>query len=157
VSNPTAPGATPRTYLKAEWGQYDAAISPDGKWAAFTSLESGTPEVFVRPFPAADAGGVVKVSSGGGQFARWSGDGHTIYYHALDGKTIRAVHVIIGGSVSVGATGTVMIVPGLGNGWDVDRKSGKIYVTQAVGGDPARIVVMQHWLDDFRRSLAGKR
>jgi serine/threonine-protein kinase len=157
VSNPTAPGATPRTYLKAEWGQYDAAISPDGNWAAFTSLESGTPEVFVRPFPAADAGGVVKVSSGGGQFARWSGDGHTIYYHALDGKTIRAVHVIIGGSVSVGATGTVMIVPGLGNGWDVDRKSGKIYVTQAVGGDPARIVVMQHWLDDFRRSLAGKR
>jgi hypothetical protein len=59
--------------------------------------------------------------------------------------------------VSVGATETVMIVPGLGNGWDVDRKSGKIYVTQAVGGDPARIVVMQHWLDDFRRSLAGKR
>jgi serine/threonine-protein kinase len=157
VSNPAALGATPSTYLKAEWGQYDAAISPDGKWAAFTSLESGTPEVFVRPFPAADAGGVVKVSSGGGQFARWSGDGRTIYYHALDGKTIRAVHVTTGSSVSVGVTETVMIVPGLGNGWDVDRKSGKIYVTQAVGGDPARIVVMQHWLDDFRRSLAAKR
>jgi hypothetical protein len=30
-------------------------------------------------------------------------------------------------------------------------------VTQAVGGDPARIVVMQRWLDDFRRSLAAKR
>jgi hypothetical protein len=50
-----------------------------------------------------------------------------------------------------------MIVPGLGNGWDVDRKTGKIYVTQAVGGDPARIVVMQHWLDDFRRAQAAKR
>jgi Tol biopolymer transport system component len=157
VSNPATPGAPPHTYLKAEWGQYDAAISPDGKWAAFTSLESGTPEVFVRPFPVADAGGVVKVSSGGGQFARWSGDGRTIYYHALDGKTIRGVHVTIGTSVTVGATETVMIVPGLGNGWDVDRKTGKIYVTQAVGGDPARIVVMQRWLDDFRRSLAAKR
>ncbi|MGE5099197.1 MAG: protein kinase domain-containing protein [Deltaproteobacteria bacterium] len=157
VSNPATPGAIPRTYLKAEWGQYDAAISPDGRWAAFTSLESGTPEIFVRPFPAADAGGVVKVSSGGGQYARWSGDGRTIYYHALDGKTIRAVHVTIGSSVTVGATETVMIVPGLGTGWDVDRKSGKIYVTQAVGGDPARIVVIQHWLDDFRRTLAAKR
>jgi serine/threonine-protein kinase len=157
VSNPETPGAPPRIYLKAEWGQYDAAISPDGKWAAFTSLESGTPEVFVRPFPIADAGGVVKVSSGGGQFARWSGDGRTIYYHALDGKTIRAVHVSIASSVTVGATETVMIVPGLGNGWDVDRKTGKIYVTQAVGGDPARIVVMQHWLDDFRRAQAAKR
>jgi hypothetical protein len=59
--------------------------------------------------------------------------------------------------VTVGATETVMIVPGLGNGWDVDRKTGKIYVTQAVGGDPARIVVMQHWLDDFRRAQAAKR
>jgi hypothetical protein len=97
----------------------------------------------------------VKVSIGGGQLARWSGDGRTIYYQALDSKTIRAVHVVTGGSVSVGTTETVMIVPGLGNGWDVDRKSGKIYVTQAVGGDPARIVVMQHWLADFQRSLSA--
>jgi eukaryotic-like serine/threonine-protein kinase len=155
ISNPATPGAPPSTYLKAEWGQYDAAISPDGKWAAFTSLESGSPEIFVRPFPIAAAGGVVKVSIGGGQLARWSGDGRTIYYQALDSKTIRAVHVVTGGSVSVGTTETVMIVPGLGNGWDVDRKSGKIYVTQAVGGDPARIVVMQHWLADFQRSLSA--
>ena len=50
-----------------------------------------------------------------------------------------------------------MTVDGLGNAWDVDWKSGKIYLTQAVGGDLARIVVMQHWLDDFKRSLATKR
>ena len=155
VVNP-APGATPRPYLKAEWGQSDAAISPDGKWAAFTSLESGLADVFVRPFPNPD-GGVVKVSSGGGQLARWSGDGRTIYYQSLDGKTIRAVHVMIGQSVTVGSTETVMTAPGLGNGWDVDRKTGKIYATQAVGGDPARIVVIQHWLDNFRHDLETKR
>ena len=157
VTNPATPGALPREYLKAEWSQSDAFISPDGKWAAFTSSESGTPEVFVRPFPNAAVGGVVKVSSGGGQRARWSGDGRTIYYQALDGKTIRAVHVTIGSAVSVGASETVMTVNGFGNGWDVDWKSGKIYVTQPVSGDAARIVVIQHWLDDFTRNLATKR
>ena len=157
LANPATPGAPTRTYLKAEWSQHDAVISPDGKWAAFTSMETGTPEIYVRPFPIADAGGVVKVSSGGGEFARWSGDGHTIYYHALDRKTVRAVHVTIGQTVSAGPTETVMTVPGLGNAWDVDWKTGKIYQTQAVGGDAARIVVLQHWLDDFRRSLAARR
>jgi hypothetical protein len=116
----------------------------------------GTPEIFVRPLPVANAGGVVKVSSGGGGSARWSGDGRTIYYVALDLKTVRAVHVTIGAAVSVGATETVMTVPGLGNGWDVNWKTGKIHVTQAVGGDPARVVVIQHWLDDFRRSQEGR-
>jgi eukaryotic-like serine/threonine-protein kinase len=157
IANPATPGATPRTYLKAEWGQLDAEISPDGKWAAFTSLETGTPEIYVRRFPDANAAGVVKVSSGGGGRARWSGDGRTIYYAALDGKSIRAVHVTIGAAVTLGASETVMTAPGLGNGWDVDWKTGKIYVTQAVGGDPARIVVIQHWLEDFRRGQAAKR
>lgn len=158
VTNPSAPGATPRSYLSAEWGQLDAAISPDGKWAAFTSLEAGAPDVYVRPFPSISAGGVVKISSGGGGSARWSGDGRTIYYRGTDGKTIRAVHVTMGTSVTASAPETVMTVPNLGNGWDVDRKTGKIYVTQAlIGGDPARIVVIQNWLDDFRRAQAGKR
>ena len=157
VVNPATPGVVPREYLKAEWSQTDARISPDGKWAAFTSGESATPEIFVRPFPNASAGGVVKVSSGGGQRARWSGDGRTIYYQALDGKTIRAAHLSIGTSVRVGALETVMIVDRLGTAWDVDWKSGKIYLTQAVGGELARIIVMQHWLDDFKRSLATRR
>ena len=42
-------------------------------------MEGATPEIYVRPFPVASAGGVVKVSSGGGHLARWSGDGHTVY------------------------------------------------------------------------------
>ena len=50
-----------------------------------------------------------------------------------------------------------MTVDGLGASWDVDGKSGTIYVTQSVGGEAARIVVIQHWLDDFRRNLAARR
>ena len=154
--NPASPGAPARDYLKAQWGQLEAAVSPDGQWAAFTSLESGTAEVHVRRFPAADAGGEWKVSSGGGQRARWSGDGRTIYYHGVDGKTIRAVHVTPGANFTIGSTETVMTVPALGIAWDVDRRSGRMVVTQPVNSAAAQIVVIQHWLEQFRRVAVEK-
>ena len=157
IANPATPGAAPRPYLSADWGEYDPAISPDGRWAAFTSLEDGSSEVYVRAFPQADSRGVVKISSGGGQRARWSGDGRTIYYQALDGSSIRAVPVTVGATVEAGIGRTVMTVPGLGNGWDVDWRSGKIYVSQAVTLDQARIVVIPHWLDEFKRQIEAKR
>ena len=156
IVNPSSAGAPARNYLNAVWGEYDAIISPDGKWSAYTSNESGTPEIFVRRFPAADAGGQWKVSSGGGQRARWSGDGRTILYHTRDNRTVRAVHVTPGPAFAIGQTEVVMTVAGLGSAWDVDRRSGRIVVTQPVVTASARIVVMQHWLDQFRRGALSK-
>ena len=153
--NPASPGPT-RDYAKAEWDQYDASISPDGQWAAFTSLESGGPEVVVRHFPSADASGIWKVSSSPGQRARWSGDGRTIYYQDVDGKTIRAVHVTPGAKFEVGATEIAMTAPDLGTAWDLDRRTGTIVVAQGVASARVRIVVMQHWMDQFIRTAAAK-
>jgi eukaryotic-like serine/threonine-protein kinase len=155
IVNPGPAEATPRTYLSASWRQFDAAVSPDGQWAAFTSDESGRQEVFVRRFPAADAGGVWKISSGGGYRARWSGDGRTIYYETVDSKQVRATRVTPGSTFVVGASETIMAVSALGNAWDVDRHSGRLVVSEPVSAARARIVVMQHWLDDFRRRAAG--
>ncbi|MDQ8155423.1 MAG: hypothetical protein P3B98_12250, partial [Gemmatimonadota bacterium] len=101
--------------------------------------------------------GITKVSTAGGMRARWSGDGRTIFYHALDDRTIKSVRVTTGASVTVGATETVMTVPDMLSGWDVDRRSGRMYVTQAVGGDQVRIVVIQNWLADFTRRQATRK
>ena len=114
------------------WGEYDASVSPDGQWAAFTSLESGAPEIQVRRFPNPETGGRWKVSTGGGQRARWSGDGRTIYYQSSDNAEIRAVRVTPGTPFVVGAGQTIMKVPGMGTGWDVDRTTGRIVVTEPV-------------------------
>ncbi len=152
IANPAAVDGTPVDYLRAAWPQIDAFVSPDGRWAAFTSGETGTPEVYVRRFPTADAGGILKVSAGGGHRARWSGDGTTVYYQALDGRTIRRARVTLGVSMRAGPSETVITADNLGSAWDVDWNTGKIYVTQAVGGEAARIVVMQNWLDNFRRT-----
>ena len=149
--------APPRPYLHAQWGEYDPSISPDGQWAAFTSLESGSPEIHVRRFPRAEAGGQWKVSSGGGQRARWSGDGRTVYYQSADLTTIHAVHVTPGPAFLVGVNDTLLRVPQMGTAWDVDRTTGRIVVTEPVVAAGVRIVVMQHWLDQFRRTLSDKR
>ena len=155
VVNPSAKSA-PKPLLHAAWGESDVSVSPDGQWAAFTSTESGAPEIHVRPFPVTTAGGNWKISSGGAQRARWSGDGRTIYYQSADLTTIRATHVSPGASWSVGATQTIMQGKLLGSAWDVDRATGRILVTETVNDAGARIVVMQHWLDQFRRKQDGK-
>jgi eukaryotic-like serine/threonine-protein kinase len=50
-----------------------AAFSSDGRWLAYQSNESGTYEVYVRPFPG--PGGLSQISTGGGRFPWWSHDG----------------------------------------------------------------------------------
>jgi len=149
--------ALSRPYLQAQWEESDASISPDGQWAAFTSLESGASEVHVRRFPSADAGGRWKVSTGGGRRARWSGDGRTIYYQNADASAIRAVRVTPGPAFVVGGSETIMKLSSMGSAWDVDRASGRIVVTEPVVAAGVRIIVMQHWLEQFRSSPASKR
>src|SRR5262249_49421719 len=53
-------------------------LSPDSKWLAYTSLQTGRPEIYVQSFPAVTA--KWQVSSGGGEKVRWRGDGREIYY-----------------------------------------------------------------------------
>jgi serine/threonine-protein kinase len=71
-SAPVDLAATPFTELHP-------AISPDSRWLAYTSNESGTNEVYVRPFPNA-SGGRWQVSRGGGSQPRWSRDGRELVF-----------------------------------------------------------------------------
>ena len=65
-------------------------FSPDGKWIAYTSDESGSPEVYVRHFP--DAGRKWQISTHGGVQGRWRDNARELFYLALDG-TLMAVDV----------------------------------------------------------------
>ncbi len=150
-----------RSYLNAAWGEGDPAISPDGRWAAFTSNESGSPEIYLRAFPDASSGGRWKVSAQGGLRARWSGDGRTIYHQSADEKAIHAVPVSFDAKPvsrpTVGVSRLVMDLPLMGNGWDLDRSTGRMLVTIPKAAQESRYIVMQHWFAQFRRSDAAKR
>ena len=69
-------------------GLMNAQFSPDGKWIAYTSVESGQQEVYVQSYPRTEIR--VQVSNTGGNFARWRKDGKELFYCALDGRLMVA-------------------------------------------------------------------
>ena len=77
----------------------EASFSPDGKWLAYDSDESGRFEVYVAPFPP--TGAKWQVSSNGGGQPRWRGDGRELFYFGPDGS-IMAVDVRAGTSIEPG-------------------------------------------------------
>jgi dipeptidyl aminopeptidase/acylaminoacyl peptidase len=75
-------------------------FSPDAKWIAYASPESGRDEIYVRPFPG--PGGQWQISTGGGSKPHWSNDGREIVYINLDGD-LMAVSVDSRGGFQIGA------------------------------------------------------
>ena len=90
---------TPKPVIETkEFQEVSARLSPDGRWIAFTSDESGRPEVFVAPFPS---GPKRPVSNGGGGVPVWSRDGKEIFYVGRDGRLF---------AVSVNSAGASLVI-----------------------------------------------
>jgi hypothetical protein len=78
----------PQAFLHSEFNELYGQISPDGRWMAYTSDESGRREVYVRRFP--DGDGKMRISTGGGEQPRWRGDGKELFFVSEEG-TLSAV------------------------------------------------------------------
>ena len=76
-------GGEPTRFLTSKASETNGQISPDGKWVAYASDESGNWEIYVTSFPG--AAGKWQVSRGGGTEPRWRGDGKEIFYIAPSG------------------------------------------------------------------------
>src|SRR5207247_3821084 len=86
-------------FLQTDFFEAGAQISPDGRWMAYTSEESGRTELYVQPFPG--PGGKWQVSSAGAGPAKWRADGRELFYVAPDRK-LMAVEVKTQASFEVG-------------------------------------------------------
>lgn len=83
-------GAKPVPLQQTRFTEFKGQFSPDGKWIAFVSDESGRLEVYVQHFPTFD--GKRQISTGGGDTPRWRGDGKELFYLSPD-KKLMAVTV----------------------------------------------------------------
>jgi eukaryotic-like serine/threonine-protein kinase len=96
----TFPELKSTLFLKATSTLKNGHLSPDGKWVAYASNESGKWEIYVTSFP--EARGKWQVSSRGGEQPRWRGDGKELFYLSSDG-TVMAVPVTEGINFDAGA------------------------------------------------------
>ena len=111
----------PFVFLKTEanelWGQF----SPDGRWMAYQSNETGRYEIYVRPFPA--RGGPVPISTAGGVYPRWSRDGKELYFIAPDAKMMAVPIRATATTVEAGAPTALFQTRQVGGGSNVIGRS----------------------------------
>jgi Tol biopolymer transport system component len=84
----TFPELKSNAFLKAVSDIRNGQFSPDGKWVAYASNETGKWEIYVTSFP--DARGKWQISTGGGEQPRWRGDGKELFYISSDQKMMAA-------------------------------------------------------------------
>jgi Tol biopolymer transport system component/tRNA A-37 threonylcarbamoyl transferase component Bud32 len=104
-----AAGGNVTQFVSSKGSETNGQISPDGKWAAYASNESGNWEIYVTTFPG--AAGKWQVSRGGGTEPRWRGDGKEIFYIGPTGM-LMAVPVKSEGTFSTGTPAPLFQIHG---------------------------------------------
>ncbi len=129
-------------------------VSPDGRWLAYVSNESGSEEIYVRPFPDIDAGRW-QVSTGGGTQPLWARSGQELFYR--NGEAVIAVPIetdpgFTQGNPEVVFEGDYLMNQG-GPNYDVSPDSERFLMIRQVTSSAAtpQIVIVQHWFEELER------
>jgi len=140
-------------FIANEFDATSPDLSPDARFLAYESNESGRYEVRVQPFP--EGGGIIQISTNGGGQPRWSGDGKEIFY--VEGDTMMAVAVNSGSSFSAGKPERLFdgggAFRGRGQRYDVAADGQRFVVAELVEAAPEPTIhVVLNWYEEFRES-----
>jgi Tol biopolymer transport system component len=147
----------PIPFIRSAFGVSHGQFSPDGRWVAYTSNESGKWEIYVAPFPG--PGGNWKISTAGGSEPRWRGDGKELFYVSPDGKLIAVEVKAVGSAFEAGATMPLFqtrrrehISAGDLFSYDVSSDGQRFLVNTDVGETTASpLTVVVNWTKDLKR------
>jgi dipeptidyl aminopeptidase/acylaminoacyl peptidase len=144
--------------LGTPFNEQAATLSPNGRWMAYSSDETGRDEVYVRPFPEGDA--KTLVSMDGGSEPRWSPDGRTIYYQSLRNGVpmLIAAEVTPGPEFQVGAQTPLFDVsefePASPHAnYDVSPDGTRFVMVYQ--GPLSEMVFVLNWAEEIRRRSVG--
>jgi serine/threonine protein kinase/Tol biopolymer transport system component len=139
---------TPRPLLQTNADEYDAEVSPDGRWIAYTSTEDGQREVYLSPFPSMSA--KRQISLAGGSSPRWRGDGREIFYLSSD-DTIHAAQMELAGGDHLDVVGVTPLFRAdlrsvvQGSTFDV-APDGQRFLLNSPGEEQGKpVMLVQNW------------
>ncbi len=153
--------ATPsaRPLIRTMFNEGNAELSPDGRWVAYQSNESGANEIYVRPFPNADAGRW-QISNGGGTRPVWARNGRELFFYSntalmtvatsSSGTTFSAGHV-----TKLFDTAPYYFL-NAGRTYDVaaDGRFLMIKTAQSPNSTASSFVVVEHWTEELKTRTA---
>ena len=150
-------------FLTAEWNEGNAEISPDGRWIAYQSDESGEPRIYVHSFP--EITGRHSVSPGLGMDPVWSPDGRKLYYRS--GSQFLAVDVTTDPSFAVSAPDLLFDGPGYTRvqnqgwvrNWDVHPDGSRFVLVSGVGdgggANLTEVYLVTNWFTELRQRMGS--
>jgi serine/threonine-protein kinase len=149
--------------VQTRFAEPNAEISPDGRWFAYESNQSGRFEIYVRPFPASESG-LWQVSSGGGRQPLWARNGRELFFTGPDGALMG---VRVGSGPTWSSTTRVRVLQrryydGFDVGgttpprtFDIAPDGRRFLMIKQDGGDDApsarSLVVVQNWFQELER------
>ncbi len=151
--------SVPTAVVADVFDEFEPALSPDSRWLAYVSDESGRNEVYVRPFPNT-RDGKWQISTDGAAEPVWSADGRNLFFRSLDGKSVWVAEMESGPSF---AAIRVLIRPPPENDYERNQRNrlydvapdGRYVVIQRLGtpdvsGD---LVIVQNFSEDLRAKV----
>jgi serine/threonine-protein kinase len=142
-------------FLNSRFEELCPEFSPDGRWIAYVSDESGRFEVYVQPFPG--LGGKWQISSKGGDLLLWSPNGKQLFYRWED--QIWAVDVQARTGFSVSKPRLLFEQPGYGWGypirsWDISLDGKRFLMVKMEERKPqpvTEMILVQNWFEELKR------
>jgi serine/threonine-protein kinase len=146
----------PEPYMSNQFAETAPKFSPDGRWLAYESNETGRTEIYVRAVPAAAQGGKWPISNSGGALPVWSPNGRELLYQSGD-QIMSVEYKTTNGVFEAGKPRVWLASMGGAQGFDVapDGKRLIAFVPAAPGPPKTEhtLVFVQNFFDELRRRV----
>jgi serine/threonine-protein kinase len=151
--------SVPVPLVASEFDEFEPALSPDSRWLAYVSVESGQPEVYVRPFPNV-SDGKWQISTDGGTEPAWSHDSRELYFRSADFQSLMVADMADGPSAT--SARVLIRLPGENN-YEANPRNrlydvapdGRFVMIERVGtGDiSGSLVIVQNFFEDLKEKV----